>query len=141
MEEYFSGSKNDRYTTLYQFLPKINKLFMNLVHYKLTESIKVLFASDLGVVDFHPSGDCAVIYISAAEMIEGVLYKKRLAGLKSVSKIYPSIYMCHCLNCVFLLRSKGSVRSLWLKELTFLYSSFPLFSSLQFWSLNWTSFL
>ncbi|XP_046441607.1 Fanconi anemia core complex-associated protein 24-like [Daphnia pulex] len=54
---------------------------------KMTESIKVLFTSDLGVVDFHPSGDCAVVYISAAEMIEGVLYKKRLAGLKSVKGI------------------------------------------------------
>lgn len=48
------------------------------------ESIKVLFASELGVVDFHPSGDCAVIYISVAEIIEGQLYRKRLAGLKAV---------------------------------------------------------
>lgn len=54
---------------------------------KMTESIKVLFSSDLGIVDFHPSGDCAVIYISAAEMIEGLLYRKRLAGLKAVKGI------------------------------------------------------
>ena len=50
------------------------------------ESIKVLFESDLGVVDFHPSAECAVIYISAAEMVEGSMYRKRLAGLKTVHK-------------------------------------------------------
>ena len=52
----------------------------------------MLFASELGVVDFHPSADCAVIYISAAEMIEGHLYRKRLAGLKAVNYFY--LYFC-----------------------------------------------
>jgi len=50
-----------------------------------TETITVLYSSSLGVVDFHPSGDCAVIFLSAAEVIEGQLFKRRLAGLRSVS--------------------------------------------------------
>lgn len=45
----------------------------------------MLYSSSLGVVDFHPSGDCAVIFLSAAEVIEGQLFKRRLAGLRSVS--------------------------------------------------------
>lgn len=54
---------------------------MFLLH---AENIKVLYASDLGIVDFHPSADCAVIFLSAAEVVEGQNYRKRLAGLKSV---------------------------------------------------------
>ena len=45
----------------------------------------MLYSSSLGVVDFHPSGDCAVIFLSAAEVIEGQLFKRRLAVLRSVS--------------------------------------------------------
>ena len=65
----------------------------------MLESIKVLFASDLGVVDFHPSGECAIIYISAAEMIEGVLYRKRLAGLKSVNRIHTTAHTFRMYKC------------------------------------------
>jgi len=54
---------------------------------KLSETITVLYSSSLGVVDFHPSGDCAVIFLSAAEVIEGQLFKRRLAGLRSVKGI------------------------------------------------------
>jgi len=53
----------------------------------LAESITVLYSSGLGVVDFHPSGECAVIFLSAAEVIEGQLFKRRLAGLRSVKGI------------------------------------------------------
>lgn len=52
------------------------------------ESIKVLFESNLGVVDFHPSAECAVMFVSLSDMAEEPpqQYRKRLAGLKAVGR-------------------------------------------------------
>lgn len=88
-----------------------------------------MFASELGVVDFHPSADCAVIYISAAEMIEGVLYRKRLAGLKAVRiySLYKSMLDTHILKLI-LYQVKG-IRKVIVCERTYL--SLQQFSALQ----------
>lgn len=49
------------------------------------ETIKVIYSNDIGtIVDFYPSGDCAVIYISPAELVEGQQYRKKLVQLKAV---------------------------------------------------------
>lgn len=69
-------------------------LYINLLHSLHLESIKVLFNPNLGVVDFHPSAECAVMFISPAEMVEGNLYRKRLAGLRAVLlNIIQSFYI------------------------------------------------
>jgi len=47
----------------------------------------VLFSSGLGIVDFYPSGECAVVFISADEMIEEHKYKKRLAVLQATKGV------------------------------------------------------
>ena len=55
--------------------------------FSFLETIKVLYSPGLGVVDFHPSSDCAIVFVSAAELVEGLQYKKRLATLRNLKDV------------------------------------------------------
>ena len=48
--------------------------------------MNILYEDRLGVVDFHPSNEMAVVYISEAELVTGPLYKRKIAKLRRVSK-------------------------------------------------------
>ena len=43
-----------------------------------------MFEDRLGVVDFHPSSDMAVVYLPEADLVAGSSYKRKLAKLRMV---------------------------------------------------------
>ncbi|XP_076055704.1 Fanconi anemia core complex-associated protein 24-like [Oratosquilla oratoria] len=49
---------------------------------KLSRLISVDYAEGLGVADFHPSSEAAVLFISEAELVSGANYKRRLVKFK-----------------------------------------------------------
>ncbi len=51
----------------------------------ITAGVSVLYEDHLGVVDFHPSGEVAVVYLNEADIVAGILYKRKLAKLRTVS--------------------------------------------------------
>ena len=53
----------------------------------------MLFEDRLGVVDFHPSSEMGVVYITEAELVTGNLYKRKVAKLRRVSKLELSQYI------------------------------------------------
>ncbi|XP_071957774.1 Fanconi anemia core complex-associated protein 24-like [Antedon mediterranea] len=48
---------------------------------------KVVFDSQLDIVDFHPSHDTAIIYVSEQDMVAGTSYKKRIVKLRKVTSM------------------------------------------------------
>ncbi|XP_070574387.1 Fanconi anemia core complex-associated protein 24-like isoform X2 [Ptychodera flava] len=49
--------------------------------------IKVSYEDDLGVVDFHPSSDTAIIYVSENDIIAGHSYRRRLVKLRKANSM------------------------------------------------------
>ena len=50
-----------------------------------TEAVAVLYEDVLGVVDFHPSSDTAVLYISEADLAVSSAYRRRAVRLRKVT--------------------------------------------------------
>ena len=51
--------------------------------FKLSGSVNVIF-DDLGFLDFRPSAECGVVYLSESELIGGNSYKQRIIKLAKV---------------------------------------------------------
>ena len=47
-------------------------------------SVNVLYEDQLGVVDFHPSSNTAVLYISEGDLVMGQSYRRRVVKLRKV---------------------------------------------------------
>ncbi|XP_043937814.1 Fanconi anemia core complex-associated protein 24 [Protopterus annectens] len=54
---------------------------------KLQGKIRVLFEDGLGLVDFHLSNRCCVIYISEADLVVGSSYKRKLVRFRNASNL------------------------------------------------------
>lgn len=48
--------------------------------------INVLFQDQMGIVDFYPSGDSAVIYINEGDLVLGGSYKRKIVKLRKASE-------------------------------------------------------
>ena len=46
--------------------------------------VNVLYEDNLGIVDFHPTNDVGVIYLSEANLVTGSSYKRKLVKLRKV---------------------------------------------------------
>ncbi|XP_063951008.1 Fanconi anemia core complex-associated protein 24-like [Lytechinus pictus] len=57
------------------------------LHNTVKGQVKVIFESDLGVSDFYPSSEVAVVYVSETDLVAGVGYRRRLAKLRKVNKL------------------------------------------------------
>ena len=49
------------------------------------DKLPVIFEDGLGVVDFHPSGDSAIIYLPEADLVSGNSYRRKLVKLHKVN--------------------------------------------------------
>ncbi|KAK2152530.1 hypothetical protein LSH36_326g05037 [Paralvinella palmiformis] len=49
--------------------------------------VNILYEDRLGVVDFHPSSDMAVVYLSEGDLVAGSSYKRKLAKLRMASSM------------------------------------------------------
>ena len=63
--------------------------------------LSVLYEDKLGVVDFHPSTETAVIYISEADLVTGQMYKRKVVKLRKVMG-YPYSCIMKALSDLFL---------------------------------------
>ena len=66
-------------------------------------SVNVVYEENLGVVDFHPSKDVGIVYVSEADLVSGQTYKRKLVKLRKVTVrsifftlIFCNIYENHC---------------------------------------------
>ena len=50
-------------------------------------SVNVVYEENLGVVDFHPSKDVGIVYVSEADLVSGQTYKRKLVKLRKVSSV------------------------------------------------------
>ena len=48
--------------------------------------LKVLMEDNLGVIDFHPSNEAGIVYISETDLVAGSGFKQKLAKLRKVRK-------------------------------------------------------
>ena len=48
-------------------------------------SVNVVYEENLGVVDFHPSKDVGIVYVSEADLVSGQTYKRKLVKLRKVT--------------------------------------------------------
>ena len=80
----------------------------------------------MGIVDFHPSGECAVIFLAGAELVEGQLYRKKLVQLKAVYIYTYTLFIS--LNNILRLQVKG-IRKVIVVERS--QSTLQQFASLQ----------
>ena len=49
-----------------------------------TGAVNVLYEDQIGVVDFHPSSNTAVLYISEGDLVMGQSYRRRVVKLRKV---------------------------------------------------------
>jgi hypothetical protein len=49
-------------------------------------SANVLFDDSLGSIDFRPSNNVAVIYVSEAELVAGNIHRRKIVKLRKASK-------------------------------------------------------
>lgn len=57
----------------------------------ITGSIQVLYDDNLGLIDFYPSSNTGVVYITEAELVSNS-YRRRLAKLRKVKISYLNSY-------------------------------------------------
>lgn len=49
--------------------------------------VRIVFEDDAGIVDFHPSHDKAVVYVTEGDLLTSQAYRKKLAKLKKAEKM------------------------------------------------------
>ncbi|XP_072013662.1 Fanconi anemia core complex-associated protein 24-like [Amphiura filiformis] len=59
----------------------------------LQEKLPLIFEDGLGVVDFHPSGDVAVIYLPETDLVAGTAYRRKLVKLHKAGKMRGIVLM------------------------------------------------
>lgn len=47
----------------------------------------MIYEDAMGVVDFHPSVDMAVIYLTENDLVSGTMYKRKLVKLRKVNSV------------------------------------------------------
>ncbi|XP_022092071.1 Fanconi anemia core complex-associated protein 24-like [Acanthaster planci] len=53
----------------------------------LQGKLKVIIEDKLGVIDFHPSNDAGIVYISETDLVAGSGYKQKLAKLRKANSL------------------------------------------------------
>lgn len=51
----------------------------------ISKETKVLYSDGLGVVDFHPSADAAIIFVSEADLLSGGSFKRRIVKFRQAN--------------------------------------------------------
>ncbi|XP_071480485.1 Fanconi anemia core complex-associated protein 24-like [Diadema antillarum] len=56
-------------------------------HKAARAQVQVIFEDDLGVADFYPTSEMAVVYVSESDLVAGTAYRRKLAKLRKVEKL------------------------------------------------------
>ncbi|CAL1533254.1 unnamed protein product [Lymnaea stagnalis] len=65
----------------------------------LQASIPVQFESSTSAIDFYPSCNTGVVYISEAEIVEGCAFKRKVARLRKASKVHGIVVVEKTVSC------------------------------------------